>query len=233
MRLPKPRVHTTCILERRTVAKNTLEVSFGRPPSFEYRAGQYVQIRVPTLRYRDPKGSSRVFSLASSPLDERHIAVAFRETGSGYKRTLGELPVGSEVMVEGPHGFYTLPRNSSRPLALIAGGIGITPYRSMLRLIAQSNTECPDLTLLYANRTKDGAAYLQEIEELAHNNPRLTLHKRFGDIDEAFIRDSVGNLGVPMWYVAGPPAMVDAVRLALGALRVDVSDVHSEEFVGY
>ncbi len=215
------------------MAEGTLEVSFERPAAFTFEAGQYLQLRLPKLLYRDRKGPSRVFSIASSPLDEGRLSVAYRDTGSGFKRTFRGLPAGSVVMIEGPHGFCTLPRNPSRPVVLVAGGIGITPFMSMLRLAVGSDGESPRVTLLYANRNAKGAAYLDELEEMERGNPRLTLRKQFGVVDDAFIRKSVKDLEGPRWYIAGPPGMVDATRSVLHVLGVDAGDVYFEEFLGY
>lgn len=208
-------------------------MSFARPAAFIFQAGQYLQVRVPKLLHRDPKGRSRVFSIASSPLDEDRISVAYRDTGSGFKRTLRELPIGTDVMIEGPHGFYALPRNTSRTLVLVAGGIGITPFMSMLRFFADDHGGSPWIVLLYANSSPKRAAYLEEVEDLTQRNPRLTLHKSYGVIDEAFIRKTVEDLDTPLWFIAGPPAMVNTVRSALHVLKVDGNDVYFEEFIGY
>lgn len=226
------RVFTTALTGRRQVAENTLEVSFARPDGFVFDAGQHVQVRAPRLLHRDVRGGSRVFSIVSSSWDEEKVSIAFRETGSGFKRTLRELDLGSELQIEGPHGFYTLPRDPARPVALLAGGIGVTPFVSMLRSLDSRADGGPPITLLYANRNARSAAFLGELDEMARGNARLTLCKRFGLLDESFIRKKVDDLECT-WYVAGPPMMVDAARSALHVLGVDASRVHVEEFVGY
>lgn len=224
---------TTAILGRRQVAEETFEVSFARPAAFTFEAGQYLQVRLTKLEYRDPKGSSRVFSIASSPLDQESISVVYRDTGSGFKRTLQEMPIRSDVMIEGPHGFYTLPRDPARPVVFVASGIGITPFRSMLEFAAHSDREFPPVTLLYANSSRQRAAYLDELEEQTQRHPWLTLRKRFGGVDKGFIRRTVEDLDTPLWYIAGPPSVVDLVRSALQVLGVEDNDVHFEEFIGY
>lgn len=220
------------LTDRRQVAENTLEVSFARPEGFVFDAGQYLQVRVSKLLHRDAKGRSRVFSIVSSAVDEERVSIAFRETGSGFKRTLRELDLGSELQIEGPHGFYTLPRQSARPVVLVAGGIGVTPFVSMLRSLDSDGADGPRITLLYANWNARSAAYLRELDEMARGNPRLTLGTQFGLIDETVIKKKVKDLD-RTWYVTGPPMMVDSVRSALHALGVDASRVHFEEFVGY
>lgn len=226
------RVYTAALMERKQVAENTLEVSFQRPEGFTFEAGQFIQVRLPKLSHRDRKGRSRVFSITSSPLDGAQVSIAYRETGSGFKRTLRDLDVGAEVQIEGPHGFYTLPRDPSRSINLVAGGIGITPFMSMVRATRSSDNPAPQMTLLYANWSPKTAAYLEELEDSERGNRRLTVRKHFGVIDEAFIRNHVNDLH-RIWYIAGPPVMGDAVRSALHVLGVDSDQVHFEEFVGY
>jgi ferredoxin-NADP reductase len=233
VRWPRRRVHTTSLLARRRIAERTVEVCLERPTGFVFEPGQYVQVRLAKLQHRDRKGRSRVFSIASSPLDEQQICVAYRETGSGFKQTLGNLPVGTEVLIEGPHGFASLPRSTARPLMLIAGGIGITPFMSMLRYAAETAEQPPRVTLLYANWTPQQAAYLDELEALERGNPRLAVRKHFGAVDQAAIRKLVKHGSGQLWLIAGPPAMVEATRSALHVLGVDADDVHVEEFVGY
>ncbi|MGC0250467.1 MULTISPECIES: FAD-dependent oxidoreductase [unclassified Pseudactinotalea] len=226
------RVFTTALTGRRQVAENTLEVSFARPDGFVFDAGQYLQVRAPKLLHRDARGRSRVFSIVSSSHDEERVSIAYRETGSGFKRTLRELDLGSELQIEGPHGFYTLPREPVRPVALLAGGIGVTPFVSMLRSLDGREDGWPPITLLYANKNARSAVFLNELDEMARGNARLTLCTRFGLLDESFIRKKIDDLE-RTWYVAGPPMMVDAVRSALHVVGVDASRVHFEEFVGY
>jgi len=225
-------IYKTTIIDRKQIAKNTLEVSCKRPNGFSFKAGQYIQLGVPKLLYSDHKGKSRVFSISSSPLDRDKISVAFRDTESGFKRTLKELPMNASVNIEGPHGFFTLPQNSTHPIIFIAGGIGITPYLSMIRFATERRFTFP-ITLLYANRNKESAAYLGELQDIANRNKYFILKNRFGKIDEQFIIQNIKNIQRCVWYIAGPSAMVDYVRNILFLLSLNDRVIHYEEFTGY
>ena len=229
------RVHKAALLERRLIAEGTLELALKRPGKFTFNAGQYLQLRLPKLLYPDRRGASRVLSIASSPLDREKIMVAYRDTGSGFKRTLRELQIGSEVTIEGPHGFCSLPREPARPVVLVAGGIGITPFMSMLRLAAERGEEepLPRITLLYANWDRERAAYLKELRHIERKSVHLTVRTTFGVMDEQFILKSAKPKDGCIWYIAGPPTMVDSVRSALDAIGVDSSRIYCEEFLGY
>lgn len=225
---------TTTLLGRRQVAEATLELALERPEKFAFHAGQYLQLRLPKLLYRDRRGASRVLSIASSPTDKERIIVAYRDTGSGFKQTLSESRIGSEVMIEGPHGFHLLPRQPARRVVLVAGGIGITPFMSMLRLNAERDEEArPQITLLYVNRTQRSAAYLEELRHIEKKDARLTVRTKFGIMDEEFLFKSVKNKDQCLWYIAGPPSMVGSVQSALEVLGVDSGRIYCEEFPGY
>ena len=234
MRVKLGRTYKTVLAERRRVAEKTLEVSLERPDGFMFQPGQYVQLGLPKLVHSDWKGRSRVLSLASSPAEEERLRVAFRETGSGYKRTLSELPIGSPLLVQGPHGFRTLPVSPSRPRVLVAGGIGITAYLSVLRFVAESNEpQDAAITLLYANRTKATAAYLDELTAIVRRHDNISVSTKFGALDEKFVRSRVKDAHGCIWHLAGPPPMVDSIRNLLFLRGVDPRRVCFEEFVGY
>lgn len=227
-------VHHTTIIGRKRVAENTLEVSVKRPPEFSFKPGQYIQFGVPELLYSDYSGPSRQFSIASSPLDREKISVVFRESDSGFKQTLKELPMGAPMIIEGPHGFYTLPEKSERPFILVAGGIGITPYLSMARFFEKKGLNF-QVRLLYGNRNEESAAYLRELLSIADRVKNFSVRSVFGPIDKEFIIKNVGtnNLQHFTWYIAGPPAMTSSVRNTLSDLGVDSGEIYVEEFTGY
>lgn len=221
------------IVEQKTIALNTNEVSFGLSgKEFVYEAGQYTQIALAKFLYPDPKGASRVFSINSSPNNKEKITIAFRNSGSGFKRTLMELPLGTLVDIEGPFGFFTLPRNPLQSVVFLAGGIGITPCISMIRFADE--TKRPGLiALLYSNRDRASAAYIDELEAIAARNPSFILKNKFGRIDAEFIQNSITDLGQPIWYIVGPQPMVVATRDLLFRLNIDENKIRFEEFTGY
>jgi ferredoxin-NADP reductase len=150
------------------------------------------------------------------------------------------------VDVDGPFGSLTLHKNPARAGVLVAGGIGITPFMSMLRHAAHSQSQQP-LALLYSNRRPEDTAFLAELESLARSHPALRLAATMTDmahsaqpwdgatglIDSAFVQRAIAGLPAPIFYVSGPPAMVQAMRQTLIDAGADEDDVRSEEFFGY
>lgn len=226
------RKYETTLISKKRVAKDTIEVSFARPDGFEFRAGQYIQLGVSHLLYPDPAGRSRVMSIASSPHSQDEICIAFRDTGSGYKETLKHLRIGASAIIEGPYGFFTLSDRPAYPMVFIAGGIGVTPYLSILQYAAAVKLNVP-ITLLYANSSDEHAAYLKELLELARHNRVLNIKHTFSRIDEQFLMQNVSDPYDSIWYVSGPPAMVASMRNLLFRLGVDEDRICFEEFTGY
>src|SRR5512137_2804561 len=137
--------------ERKPVAEATMSFRLELAgQSFAFQPGQFVRVGLSDPPYPDPKGNVRSFSIASAPADP-FVLIATRMTGSAFKRSLADAPIGTPVSVSGPAGSFVLDRNSDAPVALFAGGIGVTPFRSMFKH-AQEQSTARRFTLIYANR---------------------------------------------------------------------------------
>jgi ferredoxin-NADP reductase len=235
--------HRVKLNKREAVAEGTLAFYFDKPPGFAFKAGQFVELTLANPPETDAEGNSRAFSLASAPC-EPHLMVATRMRDSAFKRVLRKLPPGAEVQIEGPFGNLTLHNNTARAAVFLAGGIGITPFRSIV--IRAAKERLPHrLFLFYSNRRPEDAAFLGELQALRNDNYTLvdtmTGAERGSDswkgetkrISKELLNQYVGNLKGPIYYVAGPPAMVGAMQQLLNAAGVDDDDIRSEEFAGY
>jgi ferredoxin-NADP reductase len=228
---------------RETLAEGTLAFHLERPAEFSFKAGQAVVFEL----LDPPSGEGqkrRTFSLVSAPY-EPTLTIATRMRDSAFKRSLKALPVGAGVKLIGPIGQFTLA-DAGRPAVFIAGGIGITPFMSMLRQAAKD--ESPQrLVLLYSNRRPEDAAFLRELHELARRNPNFRLvatmtemgksaaqwEGETGFVDARLVERSVDGLAAPVYYVVGPPGMVAAMVDILRSAGVAESSVLTEEFYGY
>jgi ferredoxin-NADP reductase len=162
---------------------------------------------------------------------------------SAFKRTLAELPVGTEVEVEPPKGDFALPQETSRPFVFVAGGIGITVFRSMLRYISEEGLP-HRVTLIYSNRDRESTAFLDELQALEKENPNLrlvlTMTQDAGwdgetrKVDAEFFRDYlVDELDQYTFLIAGPPAMVEGMQKELDEAGVTEEHVIAQRFSGY
>lgn len=218
---------------KKMIAHNTTEVSFAlRNGSFSFRAGQYIELKLPRLLYDDPKGNYRLFSIASSPNNKKSLSIAFRNSNSGFKKSLLELPQGSLVDIEGPFGYLTLPSDLSKPLVFVAGGIGITPFLSMIRFAKEKKLKSR-IVLLYFNKDKKRAVYLDELEESARQYRSLFIKSFYGPSDAQSIYHAVKNPTDNIWYIAGPPFLVAEFKYILFDLRVENNHIFTEDFIGY
>ena len=232
------------IKEKREVARGTLLVTFDLlGEEVDFVPGQYFFVTLPDVGHQDDKGLRRHITIATSPSETGVLGFATRMRDSAFKRSLAELPVGADVDVEPPKGSFGLPEDPSRPLVFVAGGIGITVFRSMLRHIQEQGLPYR-VTLIYSNRDRESTAFLDELGELENANPNLrivlTMTQDPGwegearKIDSEFFRDHLGEeLGESTFLVAGPPGMVEGMQKALAEAGVDEENVIAERYSGY
>ena len=232
------------IREKTEVAKGTLLVTFDLlGERVDFRPGQYFWVELPDVGHHDDKGLRRHITAVTSTNESGVIGFATRMRDSAFKRSLTELPVGSEVDVEQPKGRFTLPADSSRPLVFIAGGIGITVFRSMLLYIREERLP-HRVTLIYSNRDRESTAFLDELRELDQQLPNfalvLTMTQDPGwdgetrKIDAQFVADHLEEgLDRYTFLVAGPPPMTEAVSAALRGAGVEEEHLIAERYSGY
>ena len=234
------------LVARRELAEQTMGFAFDlEGQGFPFKPGQYVQITQGAPPYQDEKGNSRSFSIASSPEDPL-LLIATRLTGSAFKRSLVEVALGARVGVQGPMGSFVLPQDATGPVALVAGGIGITPFHSMIKMATEQKLP-HRLTLIYSNRTPRDAPFLKELELWEAENPNFRLvatmtalesssttwQGRRGYVDGRMIREVLRTPERFLFYVAGPERKVSGVTQVLTEAGVSQDMVHSEEFPGY
>ncbi len=237
---------TTTLVARSQAAEGTMSFFFERPANFNFKAGQFFTVILPNPPYNDEKGNRRTFSIASAPQETARLQMTTRLTGSALKRGLAEIPLGAPVELLGPSGSFTLHAEPAIPAVFIAGGIGITPFRSMILDAAARSLPHP-ITLIYSNRHLEGAAFHDELQQLASTSknfkyvPTLTQadkspHSWNGErryVNAEFLRDHAGDLGKPIFYLAGPPGLVAGVSKTVTAAGVNPERVLAEEFEGY
>ena len=241
----KQSIYHVTLKKRQEVAKGTLAFYFDRPAAFTFKAGQFIDLSLPDLSASDPQGRTRAFTLASAP-SELHLMVATRLRDTAFKRRLKEMPLETTIDLEGPFGQFTLPDNDSRTMVFLAGGIGITPYRSML--VEAAHNKLPHrLILMYSNRRPEDAAFLDELQALQQKNRNYTCigtmttpnvgaetwKGETGRIDQIMLRKYVNDTETAIFYVVGPPAMVKGLRKMLESAGIPKTSIRSEEFVGY
>lgn len=210
---------------------------------FTYRSQQAVRLALRGVD--DPWGAARTFSLSSSPTEKDEISVTCKISDTPFKQALSRLTPETEVDVYGPLGMFLF--DASRPAVFLAGGIGITPFRGMIRYAVDSGAAV-DLRLLYSARVPEELVFADELAALARSSGRLqvfpsvtrpkesttTWDGRTGRIDPDWIAQVAKSLDRPKYYVAGLPEMVATVVPWLaGPLGVPEDDIDYEVFRGF
>ena len=237
--------HHVRLRKKEEVAEGTMSFYFEKPAGFQFKPGQFANLTLLNPSETDAEGNVRTFSIASAPLEE-DLMFATRMRDTAFKRVLKTMPLGTEITLAGPFGSFTLHSDSSRPGVFLAGGIGITPFRSMI-LNARASRFPHRLLLIYSNRRPEDAAFLQELEGIEKESTRYRfigtmtqLEKstqkwegKTGFIDKHMLSERMDDLKSSICYVAGPPTMVSAIGHALTALGISEDAIRSEEFAGY
>jgi ferredoxin-NADP reductase len=237
--------HKVKLKNSEEVAEGTMAFHFEKPSDFEYKAGQFIRLTLIEPPETDAEGNARNFTLASAPY-EADLMIATRMRDSAFKRVLKSMPLGTELELRGPFGNLTLHDDATQPAVFLAGGIGITPFRSIV--LQSANARLPHrLFLFYSNRRPEDAAFLDELRELESKNsnyrfiPTMTRpddstrlwQGETGYINQEMLTRFIDDMNAPIYYTAGPPAMVDAMKNLLIEAGVDNANIRAEKFAGY
>lgn len=228
-------------------AKGTKSFFWEPEKPVSYIAGQFFYFTIPQLKYPDPRGNTRHFTLSSSPTEGNLLRNTTRiRDESGYKKTLDELETGSVIDGEGSNGTFILDEKEVNPQIFLAGGIGITPFRSILKNVFDKKLKTP-IHLIFSNSIPEEIAFREELTNLAKSwlsfkldmtitkpeESKETWQGLTGRIDENLIKKLAPDLLQKTFWVCGPPVMVDAMETALGKLGLSSGKVLSEKFTGY
>jgi len=230
--------------EKKEIAEGTYELVFtGRQP--EFLPGQYAEWTLAS-DVSDTRGNRRYFTLASSPTEpDVRLGVKFYEKPSAFKKTLANFVPGSTVLAGSIAGDFTLPRDKSQRLVFIAGGIGVTPFRSMVKYLLDSR-EDRDAVLFYSNKTEPEIAYKDIFDEAAASRTGFRVVYTLTDkttpsswtgergyVDAAMIEREVPDYKERAFYISGPHLMVTAFHDTLRGMGIPRRNIRTDYFPGY
>ena len=227
------------------VAAGTMAFHFEKPDGFTSVAGQFGDFSLIKPKETDDEGTVRSFTLASAPYeDSLFIATRIRDTA--FKRILKSMDSGSPISMDGPSGDLVLDAETDVPAVFLAGGIGITPVRSIvLQALYEKNPR--QLMAFFSNRKPEDAPFLEELTRTAARHDTFTLVPTMSEVDRAavdwdgetgtisssLIRRHLENVTNAIYYVTGPPSFVESMKLVLKELDVAEGKIRTEEFDGY
>ena len=226
------------LVEKKDEAPKTKSFFWKPDTTFNFEPGQYLYYTLPKLAYPDPRGAVLDFTIASSPTEEL-IQLTTRIRKSGFKKTLDELPVGSEVEAEGPNGSFYLDSKTSGSQVFIAGGIGITPFRSMIKYNVDNNLKIP-MDLIYSN-SDENFVFKKEFDNWQKDSDFIKIYyhdsSKLGHLGRQKISNVIRKWNVedkkPTFWLAGPPNFVDSMELILEKTKIPDERIKSDKFIGY
>jgi ferredoxin-NADP reductase/nitrite reductase/ring-hydroxylating ferredoxin subunit len=250
--LEKKKVYGTDMMSFKFEKQNKKEGKGDEVASLDYSAGQYAYFDIGGVD-NDPKGPIRHFTISSSPT-ESFIMISTRIRDSPYKQRLSSLEEGVKVKVRGPEGKFVLHEDYSKPAVFLSGGIGVTPFRSMIKYA--TDKQLPIKIIMFdSNRNEQNILYKNEFNEWVNTNKNLKIVFAITDEDGEKQSSTAsswtgerGRIGKEMltkhlssdevnhaiFYVCGPPAMLNAMKSILeDKLKITKERIKVEEFTGY
>jgi ferredoxin-NADP reductase len=233
------------LLNRADAGEGTMAFHFERPPGFDFKPGQSADLTLLDPPETDSEGNVRTFSIASAPFEDQ-LMFATRMRDTAFKRSLKKVPLGTVVKMDSARGSFTLHKNSVKPAVFLTGGIGITPFSSIVRQ-ADHDRAPHRLYLFCSNRRPEDAPFFEVLQNLEKTSPNFrfiatmtemsgskqTWNGETGRINREMLSKYLNDLRGPIYYIAGPPAMVSGMRKMLVASGVDEDDIRTDEFAGY
>lgn len=218
--------------EKRLISKNTYEFSFIPDAPFNFIPGQYLEWTLPG-KSSDIRGNRRYFTVASSPTEnEVKLGVKFYQPSSTFKADLLGLPEGYVIAAGQRGGDFTMPKDTSKKLVFIAGGIGVTPFRSMIKYLIDKN-EKRDIILIYSVKTEDEIAY-KDIFEEGKKAFGLKIVYMVGDfLTVDTVAKEILDRKERAFYLSGPNAMVENYRKLLISMGIRRGNIKTDYFPGF
>ncbi|OPY55281.1 MAG: Sulfhydrogenase 2 subunit gamma [Methanosaeta sp. PtaU1.Bin112] len=230
------------VVETEQITASSRSIRFSRPEGFSYIAGQFIMLELESLGAEDKIAKiAKPLSLSSSPTEDL-LEVTKRLTGHEFSNAVLSLKEGDLIRFSGPYGSFTF-QGEHEKIAMLSGGIGITPLRSMIKYCSDRGLTA-DIVLFYSNRAEDDIPFGDEFESLKEKNQKLTIINtltrpgpawkgRTGRIDAAMISGTMADYQERVFFTSGPKKMVQAMQLALQELNIPASRIRKEYFPGY
>jgi ferredoxin-NADP reductase len=223
---------------KKKTASNIYTFLFQPKTKVRYVAGQFIELKIPHDN-PDERGDKHWFTLSSSPTDELlSITTKIIDRSSSFKRVLSQLKSGTELEMAAPMGDFVLPKDKSIPLLFVAGGIGCTPYHSIIKFLQDTN-ENRDIQLLYAANRLDEVAFRDTFDKLGDNfqimlsDPPTGWDDMAGRLNAQTILKTAKNTDKRHIYLSGPEPMVETLSEDIKKAGFSAQRLHTDFFPGY
>lgn len=237
---PKGRFMLT-LIEKKELAQGTFEFVFAPDRPLTFRPGQYLEWTL-AHRFADNRGNRRYFTIASSPTEEVvRLGVKFYKPASTWKRALWAMQEHAVLSASQIAGDFVLPSDTKKKLVFIAGGIGVTPFRSMVQYLIDTK-DARAITLLYSNKTASEIAYKDIFDRATQEIGMKTIYAltdesvpgtHSGFIDAPLITQEIPDYKERIFYISGPHGMVEAFKTTLHEMGVSRFNIKADYFPGF
>lgn len=221
--------------KQETVAQNTASLEFEKPAKLNFKPGQFIYYSLPHAG-ADNRGTRRYFSLASSPTESKLMLLTkFAEKGSSFKNKLKALVAGNKIIANSLDGEFVLPKNPDTKLAFIAGGVGIAPFRSMIKYLVDTK-ENRDIILLFSNKTEADISFRGFLEDAKKQLPLKVVYvvsEQTGPITPELIKKEIPDFSSRTFYLSGPEPMIEAMEIMIHGMGVSSKQIKTDFFPGY
>lgn len=220
------------LVQRRQLSPTTYEFAFAPAAKINYKPGQYFAWTLGKVKF-DSRGNRRSFTIASSPQEkELKLGIKFYEPGSQFKKTLLALKKGDGIHISALSGDFVLPVDPNKKLTFIAGGIGVTPFRSMIKTIIL-NKQKRDITLLYFANDQSEILYKDVWQEAKPYGVRVAGFTNKERLDIGLLQKYAPDFKTRNFYLSGPLPMVRGYKKVLKTLGIPSRNIHTDYFSGY
>lgn len=240
---PKTKIIAT-VLEKRQVGADIIDFIFAPGKTFAFTPGQYMEWTLPHAK-TDTRGNRRYFTIASSPTENTlRLGIRFSENGSSFKKAMLAMQQNHQIVGAQISGDFTLPKDKKKKLVFIAGGIGVTPFRSMLQYLIDKKESRP-IVMFYVNKRINEVVYVDVFNQAQKQagvkmvytltdkaSVPSTWQGKVGRIDSEMIKKEVPDFMERTFYISGPHAMIVASEEVLRSMGVPAKQIKKDFFPG-
>ena len=231
------------IQDKKEIAKGTLYITFdSKLEEVKFKAGQFCRVTLINPPYSDARGDKRFLGFTTSPSQKNTFSVTTRMGISAFKKSLAELPIGTEVEIGEIDGRLILPDDKSKHIVFVAGGIGISPVMGLLRFCHEQSWPY-DMTLIYSNTNREWTPFLEELEGFTKETQKFKLITTMTQdpqwqgekrrINGQFIKEYFSKPEENLYFIVGTPRFVPAVFKEIKDIGVPILNLRMEIFTGY
>lgn len=230
------------LIKKEQIAEDTYNFYFQKDGRFKFVPGQYLKLSL-TIEGADDRGTSRYFTISSSPTD-KELIITTRIIESSFKRKLNDLNAGDVIKAFGPIGYFNIDLNNGKKKVFLSGGMGITPFRSILRYVDNKRIKVSAILIAFFSIEKN-SVFLNELKDISDRNSGIEIKpiftkedKKYSMIDKSagfrdLIKNNVHNWNLSEFYIVGPENFEFEIKNVVLRMGIKEDNIFTENFPGY